>query len=328
MADITGPIYIKKQGLCTSQTSLSISGHAFSALGVWHRSAAFEHKQLIFCTFDVDIAQANSQIAHMRMFLLTCSSQPASIDMEICYMTYLDINQLLPLIGAADRAGCKSFEVDAKAPASCSDVWSRSRVQLLQIGDLHLNYRRLSPAGWEFLLDSLDAPSLRALTVDGKVPISALTSFLLRHPHIDSLRFKGVSTFPITLTTSSLHLPALRSLRGSLPNVLGFLQCLSSPPSLKSLKINTVTDLPYPTFLHKVRLCLELCRGPIELHIGFHPSEPFKQFTQNLRLITCRRRTRITAELALVSSTCFTVRDISDTTVKVRKIHSIDVYSN
>jgi len=326
MADITSPMYIARQGLSISPKCLSISRDAFSALRVWRRSIAFAPKQFIFCTFAFDITEANSQITHLRAFLLTCSPQPESLEINIMHMSYLEINKLIPLIEVIDRVGCKSLEVDARAtalsyegPPSSSRAYNFSvpRLHLSWIGNLHLNYRRLPSTGWAHLLDHLNVASLHTLTIDGKVPMSALTQFLDRHKHIQSLRFRGISLSTTTPTTHLLHLPSLNSLRGSLPHVLAFLRCLSPPPALQCLHIETVTDLPYATFVHNVHSCLELCRGPLELRIGFHPSEPSRQFTKNLRCIPTYRRTQATPEFATITSICFTVRDISDQAIQV-----------
>lgn len=305
-----------KQRLVIGPVTISIRNSAFSALSVWRRSLAFQPKRFLICTLNGDTEKVDRQIKQLGAFLSTRSGCEEVIAYHLNSILPF---QLVDLIRVVGEAKCKAFEVDTRAISlqmfssaiGIYQPWAKRPLYLPSISVFCIFYRRLSPRNWANLLSDLYLPALQSLKIDSQVPMSALGPFLARHPHIQKLRFRGTLTSTMEISKVYLHLPTLRRLQGPLPQVLGVLKSLSSPPTFDKLYIDTVTNLPYPEFVRDVSLCLALCRGPLALKIGF---QPLSGCTDNILKELCSplRRTRRTQRCAGVREMSFRVVDVCE----------------
>jgi len=324
-------------------TSVCAEGSAFEALHVWYRSAEFTPKRLISCRFSNDEGKAVWQIRQLRAFF---SAGLARAQFETVQLLGLDImspSELLSLLELIDRAGCLKVIISARRVDWRRDieVYSLGPTPVRQLMDTHkdqpqclpvhlsalehldIDFRFFSAAQWAAFLERLHIDSVECLHIHGESSISTLKNFLLRHPSISFLEIRPRPTIferrtpPLQALRGKLQLQQLRQLRGSLYHILSLLQSLThAPPSLCQLDI-FAEDLPYNTFMHKVKQCLALCKGPVCLSLDYgiygHALRTFNPDPTSSAI----RKLRSKMQLAPVLKLEITFNDLSDELVMV-----------
>jgi hypothetical protein len=318
MAEITCPLYFRERNFAPqkSQYCISVTGDAFSALPVWRRSLCFVPKPILSCTFDG--ASVDAQIRCLRTMISTLPPKSAFDEINLWGDTSLD--KLWDLLEVIDRAGFRTVDIDSwRVFHIYQDVGTYSKLVALE--NLRLNYAFLSPSVWASILSRLVIPNLRKLHIVGDVSWSSLTDFLQRHPRIREVQLRMPSGAPIpNLRTHkpTLSLPMLEVISGSLDHVFALLRILPSPPHLRTLSIEAVTNLPYRTFVDNVMRCLALCEGMFRLDIGFCPSKCQSRLISSInRHAISIRRLQSTTVRARICSLRIRVQNISDENILV-----------
>jgi hypothetical protein len=325
IAEITCPLYLERCNLSPQKSPLivSVTGQAFSALPVWRRSACFAPKSVLSCVVDgISEASADAQINHLQTMLSFLPSKSAFDEIHLWGNTSPD--SLWDLLQVIDRAGFRTVDIDSwRILHTPQDTGAGGCVHLAALEDLRLHYSDLSSSGWAAILRCFFVPNLRKLDIRGNVSWTSLTEFLQRHPGLHEIHLHLPSgTHRLNrMHYSTLNLPVLEAISCSWVHLFPLLRILPSPPHLRTLCIEPVTNLPYRTFVENIIQCLALCEGTLSLDIGFHPSKSQSQLISsiNRRAISIRRLQASSTIGARISSLRMRVQNISDERILVRR---------
>lgn len=324
MAKITCPIYLSRKKLEPRRNCgfFSFRKENLLALSAWRRSDISAPK-LLFCWIDSDIRITTIQSEILYSVLNTASPQRRfnSIYMRLRPTT---ADNILEFIRAIDKSRCPNLTicVDSSGPDGSSP-------QGFPAGSIYKGFKTftvlrsvtfqatMGKDHWVHFLNQVTAPSLESIEISGNPPLSAVTCFLRRHPHISTLRLRNIISKGWSRPqTRILQLPTLHTLSGPLPHVLLVLEAMFTPPSLSHLFIASVGNLSYGIWVDELLRCLTLCSGPLHLVIGFTPTNA--RIGSDARVGILARSYRKATRTNCVISLTINVQHLSEMAIVVR----------
>lgn len=286
MASIACPIYFVRKGLLVSpyNKDLSLRRDGFNAFAVWRRSPAFLAMQRLDCIFSFDLVEAAQQRQHLKegFDLLPLEPKSAFDHVHFAHIQTQTLEEVLDLVlNAVLLTGCHTVTlsgvtVHTPPPRASGRVHSRRQrssndvVYLEFLQKLRLYRFNLSPPQWDSFLSNMIVESLCGLEINGETSMAAVHNFLLQNPDIHELRFISSTWMDIPSSPRQLDLPKLRTLQGSLSQILYLLHSFPSSPYLHTLKIGSSppAESQPGRFVDQVTDCVAMCDRSLHLEVN------------------------------------------------------------
>jgi hypothetical protein len=335
MAASTSAKYLCRKGLTLSPRgySLVVRDEGFSALNVWRRTSGTSKVPALHCYFGSDTCQMALQMLWLQRFFMSLSQRPSTVFDHI-YLAEVKtpkLQQCLDLLGNAAMTGCRAITMTEVTIQDSRTGWKKKKDAIilkgLRLEELNFEYCQLTSSQWTNLLWKLVIPSLRMLKIMGETSMGAVYDFLLHNPGIRYIHFQKCSTTDIPSSSRRLELPKLQSLQGSSSQILNLLKCLSSPPSLRKLVVETnrhATSKPY-NFVDQVMHCLSLCKGSLALEISLSKYRSVAGLMLDITRVCTARGLFDAALPCIISTLCIEFEGINDEWVFVRDIGTTEL---
>lgn len=263
---------------------IGLNGDQFSLFPAWVRSERFTSREEVSCHF----ASPNTnrkKIGALRVGL-SCM-RPADRPKTLEFNGDLDLTQALSLLDMAGQARAQSVELDV-----FQLDWSSTQVipapdrfirKLAHLETLKIEWPSLLCDSWRPLLEAIAAPKLKALTLRGRVPWSALISFLARHTNISELNLPASDITRISRIHHPLRMPQLHLLAGKLANVNSLMKILThSTITLIQEEIPSNTSLVQT--VNAILTSLATCNSKISLTTNLTSTQPNGPLTKTRRV--------------------------------------------
>jgi hypothetical protein len=331
MAAIGCPQYLRRNRvtLSASRFYLTVCGEGFKVLPVWHCSPEFSALPMLFCIFDfTDVICVVSQMRELRKYIKSFLSWSRPIFDHIFLNDFetVKLQNGLELLQTTCETGCRTITMSWLGSGDSRTVGTKElayRILLESLQELTLEYFSLSPLQWMNFLSKLHIPSLHQLTIAGGMSIEAVYHFLRWHPGICVLHMQGTGN-DVPPPLGRLRLPLLRSLRGSLSQILHLLKSFSSTPALENLAIGSDSPTSLQNgLLDEVISCLMMSEGSLSLEIKLLSNE--SSVAKMTRANICAPAAQVLALPCTVRSLYIEYEDVCDESVLVRDFSIIKI---
>lgn len=267
---------------------IGLNGDQFSLFPAWVRSEKFTSREEVSCHFASP--NTNRKIGALGVGL-SCM-RPADRPKSLEFNGDLDLTQALSLLDMAGRARVQSVELDVFqldwSTQAIPAIPAPERVihKLAHLETLRIEWPSLLSDNWRPLLEAIAAPKLKALTLRGGVPWSALISFLARHTTISQLNLPASDITRIPRRHHTLHMPQLHLLEGKQANVNSLLNILTYS-TITSIQEEIPSNTSLVQTVNAIITSLAACNSKISLTTNLTSTKPNGPLTQ-IRRVSAR----------------------------------------